>query len=317
MKALGFFFGCVLMLASCLEAKGPPPPPELLYKRGMQAFECKDWLKASRRFGAAVKVSDPKSHLHKEAAYYRGLALFELEEYEEANEAFSIYLQQSHNAENFMTAIEYKFSIAEAIREGMPIRLIGSRYLPRWGKGDYLAITIYDEIILAIPSHELAISSLYGKGEVLVRNCEFDEAINTYMLLQRRFPKHPLARKTHYAIISAYLAQTAAESYNADTLELARVALQRYKQQFPRDEHILQAEEDIRKMEELFAVRLCERGEFYERIGAFRAAALYYTVAAKQFPDTQTALNCFEKLVKFGLAKKVSRHNDIITVTGL
>lgn len=276
--------------------QAPPLPMEELFNRGCTAYGREDWQQAGRYFRQVAEGADVDETVRKNAAFYWGIAEYQQGELEAANAALSIYLKQRQSAEHFMETIEYKFSIAEQLRSGAKTRLFASSYMPKWGNGSYLALDIYDEITLAVPSHEYAVRSLYTKGGLLAELALYPEAIIAYQTLLRRFPKHELAPQACYCILGVYLQQAQSDRQNADILPLARLALEKFRLRFPRDERVASAEKLLAQIEELSADSLYQMGTFYERIEAPRSAVLYYAIAVRQFPQTPTAEHCRRRL---------------------
>lgn len=258
------------------------------YNAGIEAMKACDWRETARQFGI-VSINFPLSPYSREAAFYQGVAEYYLEEYEAADEAFAYYLQGKNTPSLFEETIEFKFAIAEKFRCGAKRRLFGTRMLPKFGSGDGQAIKIYDEIIAAVPCHELAARSLYAKGLLHRRRNEFSDAVECYQMIIRRFPKHELCPESFLMINAIYLDQCRIEFQNPDILAFAEINLNRFKQSFPREERIPEAEEKVLQIKEVYANGFLRTGYFYERVGKPEAAMLYYRYAALQFPETKVA----------------------------
>ncbi len=274
-------------------------PLEAHYNAGVKAMEAGNWREAARQFGITAN-SFPLSPYGQEAAFYQGVANFNLAEYDLANQAFSEYLASKNHPRLFEEAIEYKFAIAEKFRGGARRRLLGTKQLPKWASSDTYAIRIYEEIIATLPCHELAIQSLFSKGMLHLAKREYAASVESFQMITRRFPKHELAPESYLMINQVYLEQCRNEFQNPDILAFAEINMRRFAQNFPREERLEQAERDVLNIQEAYAQGIYDTGQFYERIGRRRAAVLYYRHAVLQFPETQIAECCNLRIMELG-----------------
>lgn len=258
------------------------------YNAGVDAMAACNWREAARQFGI-VAMNFPLSPYGQEAAFYYGVAEYYLAEYDTADEAFTLYLQGKNTPRMFEETIAYKFAIAEQFRNGARRRLFGTKQLPKLASGEGHAIKIYEEVIAAVPCHELAIQSLYAKGLLHWKRCEYSDAIECYQMITKRFPKHELCPESFLIINSIYLDQCRVEFQNPDILAFAEINVRRFKQCFPKEERIGEAEEGILAIKEVYARGFHLTGCFYERTGRPQAAALYYRHAVIQFPETYSS----------------------------
>ena len=112
------------------------------------------------------------------------------------------------------------------------------RYFPKFLSGDDLALTIYDEVVAALPNHELTIQALYSKADLLRRIHEFRLSVETYLTIIRRFPKDQIVPACYVAISNTYIEQSRFEFQNPDILALAELNAKKFAEEFPRDENI-------------------------------------------------------------------------------
>lgn len=265
------------------------------YALGMQAMETLDWNEACRQF-RIITVNFPTSAYGQEGFYYLGMCYFHLDEYDFANEAFSSYLKCVNNPRFFQESVQYKFQIAEKFKAGAKRRILGTKKLPKWASGASLALKIYDEVIAAVPSNELAARALISKGCQQWEMKDYKDAIEAFQMVIRRFPKSELAPECYLLITKVFLDQSQYEFQNPDLLAFAQINLRKFKQDFPREERLAEAEDDVLSIKEVYAQGLYETGQFYERTNKPRASIIYYYNAIRQFPDTHIAELCRQRL---------------------
>jgi outer membrane protein assembly factor BamD (BamD/ComL family) len=258
------------------------------YSRACQAMNEEKWGDAASHFNIIAKNFSQAPFYHA-SKYYLGVCYFFAGEYDFANTALSDYLQSQSNPLFFEDAIAYKLQVANCFRHGAKRRFFGTKKLPRWASGRSLAVDIYNEVITALPCHEYAAQALYGKAHLLWEDQEFRECVDTFQTLIRRFPKHVLAPVCYGLINRAYLDQARCEFQNPDILVLAQINLRKFEKDFPKDERVAEAANDVQLIKEQYAQGLFETGQFYERIDRPEASVLYYQSAIEQFPDTSYA----------------------------
>lgn len=161
--------------------------------------------------------------------------------------------------------------------------------MPKWVPARDEAIAIYDEVITALPHHDLAAQALFGKAQLLLKDEEYKSSIETYQTLIRRFPKHPLAVESYIGVGQVYLMQSQEQYPDQDYLDLAEINYRKFRQDFPGEEKINVAQGMLIEMKEIYASHLYEIGRFYERTGKPKASYIYYTRIIAKYPDTKVS----------------------------
>lgn len=270
-------------------------PAQEHFNLGKKALDEHNWDEAVRQY-RMVTSSYPTSPYAAESYFNLGLSYFNLGELDFANDAFSRYLQAKNNPRLFQEAVEYKCMIADKFASGARRRFWGTKKLPKWASGSALALKIYDEVIAALPSHEIAARALYAKGSLNWQLKHYRESIDAYQMVIKRFPKNELAPESYVAISKVFLEQSRYEFQNPDVLAFAQINLRRFKQDFPREERVSEVEADLLAIKEIYANGLYETGQFYERTHKPKAAIIYYHNAIQQFPETRVAEQCRQRL---------------------
>lgn len=275
------------------------------YNLGCKYYDKESWSKASHEFEKVVFYF-PDAEPAAEASFYLAVSYYEMGEFDFANESFSNYLKTSQHPTFFEEAVTYKFLIAEHFKTGKKQHPFRMRYLPKWISGQDSALTIYDEVVAALPNHELSVKALYSKAELLKKMREFRDSVEAYQLLIRRFPRHEIVPACYLGIANAYVRQSRIEFQNPDIIALAELNVRKFKEDFPRDEKVVIAEESVCNIKELFAKGLCDLGLFYERKKLPDAAAIYFQSSIDEFPETRVAQFCRCKLNSLGYLQEDS-----------
>lgn len=266
--------------------------PQEHFVLGAQAMEDKDWHEAARQFNILI-TNFPDSPFEQDAYFFHGVAEFEVMELDAANHSFTEYLKGKNNPRYFQEAVEYKFAIAEQFRCGAKRRPFGTKQLPKWLSGIEMAIEIYDDVIAALPSQEIAAQALYSKGCLLWTTNEWRPAIEAFQSMIRRFPKYELTPDAYLNITKIYLDQSICEFQNPDILAFAELNTRKFREEFPREERVEESEQTVLMIKEVYAKGLYDTGRFYERTCHLRAAIIYYESSINKFPETTVA--CYSR----------------------
>lgn len=254
----------------------------------LEAVQNEEWQEVIRQANIIIK-NFPDTPFHQESFYFLGFSYFSMGDFDIANQHLSVYLRKQTALQHFKNAIELKFQIAEKFRDGFKKHIGGIELLPKWIPAKDEAIKIYDEVISALPNDDLAAKALFGKGVLLLEDDEYIASVETYQTLIRRFPKHPLSPDAYVEIARVYLIQSQEKYPDADYLDLASINLRKFRQDFPMDPRVEEAEKIHGKMQEVFAESFYEIAQFYERAKKPHASILYYSKIIKSFPNTKSA----------------------------
>lgn len=274
----------------------PTMEGEKHFQAGMEAFEKQSYSEAIRHF-RIVQTHFGREAYGSDAIYYEAVSHYNANELDLANDSFSEYLKDFMAPKYFQQAIEYKFSIAERLKEGERKRLLGTKIIPKWFNGKTLAVEVYDEVIAALPSHENAARALYSKGMLLREMKEFRESVETFQTLIKRFPRHELTPESYLAITKVYLEQSQYEYQNPDLITFGEINLRKFTQDFPRESRISEMKKDVDQIKEIYAQGLYDTGQYYERVDKWNASIFCYKNAIEKFPDSEVAKKCEERVV--------------------
>lgn len=269
------------------------PPLAVLEKEACMRMQKKEWESATGYLQRLIRYY-PNTEQAIVGHYQLGLCYYYLRDFDLANKAFTRYLERDPTGERFEEVVYYKFAIAEAFRLGECVHLFGARLLPRWLSAEKEAVLIYDEIIAVMPGQELAVKSLWGKGTILLRTCQYKEGREALLTLISAFPRHPLAIESFLEIACSYLRECTNEPCNRDLLSLAAINIKKFQQAFPGEPRIATAQKMFCQMQECFAASIFEMAEFYERTCHPEAAVIYYKSILRDFPTTSYG-RCAEK----------------------
>jgi outer membrane protein assembly factor BamD (BamD/ComL family) len=292
------------------------------YSIAMDAYQKQNWDEVIHQSLIVVK-NFSSTPFAQESLFYLGVGYFHTGELEYSNKFLTSYLKKQATPKFFEEAIQYKFKIAEKYHRGAKKHILGWETMPKWVPARDEAIRIYDEVVTALPHHELAAHALFGKAKLLIKEDEYKSSIETYQILIRRFQKHPLAAESYIGIGEVYLIQSQAQYPDQDYLDLAEINLRKFRHDFPGEERLAVAEKMWLDMKEVYASDLYDTGRFYERTKKPQAAYIYYTRVLTKYPETKVCDLVNKRLSKLKYqpvnsseiqeTKESSTHESIIT----
>jgi outer membrane protein assembly factor BamD (BamD/ComL family) len=265
------------------------------YSMALSAYEKQQWEDLVLQSNIVIK-NFPDSPFSPEAQFYLAVGFYHLGELELANKQISLYLKKYSSPKFFEEAITYKYKIAEKFQFGAKKHLLGLESMPKWMPASEEALQIYDEVITAMPHHELAVQSMFGKATILLADDDFSSSVETFHALIRKFGKHPLACESYIGIAKVYLSQCKKEFPDPDFLDLAELNFKKFKADFPNEPRVAVAEGMLKKMKEIYADDLYQTAQFFERTNKPRAASIYYNKILAKYPKTQVAHNSGARL---------------------
>lgn len=267
------------------------------YGEALKAFHDKNWEELIRQ-SVIISTSFPSTPFAHEAQFFLGKGCFELRDLDLASRHLTKYLKKQEISNHFEETIALKLAIAEAFRSGARKHVMGLKALPKWAPTSEDALKIYDEVVSAVPGHELAAKAFLGKALLLMHKREFSEAVENFQILIRRFPRSELAAEAFMHIQKCYLQQAQEEFPNPDLLDLAKLNINKFTAEFPAHEKVPLAEDSLKEMKEFFAHQMLEEGHFFERTKKPHAALIYYLRILRDFPMTDVAKSLESKIAE-------------------
>jgi len=263
-----------------------------------QSFEKAHWIEVIK-FSKIIIQKFPNTSFTKEALFYLGVAYFNLKDYDISNKYFTRYLKDDFNPKYFEEVMHYKYSIAHFFKNGAKKRMFEWKKGPKLATATEDALLIFDEIIASMPSHEIAIRSIFAKAELLFDQNDFKEAISTFETLIERYEKHELAIESFLQIQKVYLKQTTYRKQDPNVLEFAKLNIEKFNQTYPLEEENKKILEDmLLEMKERYATGFLDIATFYEKSKKKDAAVLYYSKIVQSFPETECSKIAKDRLDK-------------------
>jgi outer membrane protein assembly factor BamD (BamD/ComL family) len=267
------------------------------YDLGYQLFLKKEWGGALPHFFSIIHHFED-SDFYADALYCAAVCRYFQGELDLANKYFSDYLSAAGNLRHYEKALEFKFHIAEYYASGRKKHFLARKFLPTTLGTLDETIRIYDEVIAALSNKELAVRALYGKASILHRQKKYDESVEVLKTLTHRYEVHELSEQAFLKISEIYLERAYREAQNPDLIALAELNVRSFHDHFPSSPKIKEVEDNLSRMQELFAESLFKTAEFYVRKAKPMAAQIYLKELVARYPNTESAQRGRDKIQK-------------------
>lgn len=259
------------------------------------SYEKKDWKGVIETAKNSLK-GKRESPFIGDMYFMTAVAYYNQGDFTLAEQYFSNFLEKSSSPKYFEDSIIYKFKIAEAYENGAGKHLMGYEFLPKWASAEDEAMTLYDEVIATLPHHEVAAKALANKSRMKWRQGKYKDAVDHYQTLITRFPKNVLTPEAYTNVAKIYLQQSKEEFAGVDLIEHAFINLKKFKADFPGDEKVLEAENLMVQMQDLYAKDLWESATYFEKKQKTQSARLYYEAIVQRYPSSQYVNDAKDKL---------------------
>lgn len=271
-------------------------------------FKAKGNIAGQQKVYKKILINHPRSSIAKEAAYNRGVYLFNKGKWEAAFHAFSILKKYHPDFSELTSVIELQFQCAENLMHKGYKKTFGfsnpSSYNPK-------SIPLFLNYAKLYPYNEIAPLALLYSAKVSQSDNEFETAILSLKALISNYPDSPYTAEAYFLIAHIYSEFIKGPEYD---LETTREAI-RYCEDFIA---LYPTHEDIGKIEALYErmlnalatnrVLLADYYYFNKRDNV--AAIIFYNEAITIAPNSQAAIEAKERLdaIEMGIRPTTGRN---------
>lgn len=264
------------------------------FKYAMDFYDGKDYKRAVQEFDKLIRYYPSSTHTPN-AQYYTGRAYEDMAEYYHSYLAYQKVIEAYPYAKNRDEIIKRQFDIGVRFFNGEKAKVMGVALLPAMDK----AIEIFEQVVKNSPYGEYADKAQYKMGEAYKNSNRFAEATMAFQGLVDEYPKSELVNEANYQIAQcAYLASLN-YAYDQGTTDKAIEKFEEFATYANWDAELSkEAEENLKRLREKRAKGLFETAHFYEKIGRFESAAVYYKDVADKYPDSSLAKEAVTRIME-------------------
>jgi outer membrane protein assembly factor BamD len=239
---------------------------------------------AAGAYRALVKTW-PLSPNSPEAQYRFSVILFKLYDFEIAFKEFQKCLEKYPETTHFDDILKHQYEIACLFLAGERQKVWKIPTLPSMEK----TVEMFEQVIKNGPYSKVAAMAQLKIGFAREKQKLWDDAVKAYQDVIRRYPKSDLADDAQFQIGYAYMSAAKEADYDQTATNRAIIGFQDYITKYPSSEKIVQAKENIARLQGEQARGLMNIAEFYDRDGKIAAALVYYNSVLQKYPNTDLA----------------------------
>jgi outer membrane protein assembly factor BamD len=265
------------------------PKEQLLY--AMDFFEAKDYKKAIAEFRKIVNYYK-RSEAASEAQYYIGRC------YEEMNypyQAFEFYQKVIDDYPFTLRTEEIvnrQFAIGNRLYEGEKTRFFGLSFkaIPEQ------IIDVYKKVVANAPYSQDAPVAQFRIGELYKKISFYQEARDAFQKILDNYPDSPIATEAKFQLALTASIASSGSGYDQSLAKQAQEEFEEFKLAHPDSELVKKAEKERKEITEKMSEHYLQTARFYERVGRYQSAAIYYNKILDEFADSLPAQKALERL---------------------
>ena len=265
------------------------PKEQLLY--AMDFFEAKDYKKAIAEFRKIIKYYK-RSEAASEAQYYIGRCYEEMDYPYQAFESYQKVIDDYPFTQRTEEIVNRQFEIGNRLYEGEKTKFFGMRFkaIPEQ------IIDVYKKVVVNAPYSQNAAIAQFRIGELYKKIAFYQEARDAFQKILDDYPDSSVALEAKFQLALTAAVASGGSSYDQSLAKQAQKEFDEFKRAHPDSELVQKAEKEKKEIIERRADHYMQNARFYERIGKYQSAAVYYNKILDEFPDVSCAPTALERL---------------------
>ncbi len=263
-------------------------------------YQHKNWNKIISNSTLMLKQY-PESIFSKDVLFFTAVAYFHFDDPSVSNDYLTKFLEKDGNSRYFEEALKYKYFIAEKFENGYYGHLWGVQALPRLESMWQEAYLLYDEVIMTLPRSDVAAKALFRKSCMYLKDDKFDESIEGYSSLIRRFSNNPLAQESYVQIMKAYKQQIKVQYLDPKCYEFALLNKKRFELAYPSSPLKIEMEEAALDIIDLYAEDIYKSALYFDKKQKIESAIMYLQSLVAKYPSSRYASLAVQKIAAYNL----------------
>jgi outer membrane protein assembly factor BamD len=264
------------------------PKEQLLY--AMDFFEAKEYKKALTEFRKIIRHYR-RSEAASEAQYYIGRCYEEMEYPYQAFEAYQKVIDDYPFTQRTEEIVARQFDIGNRLYEGEKTKFFGLKFkaLPEQ------VIEVYKKVVANAPYSKDAPIAQFRVGELYKKISFYQEARDAFQRIVDDYPDSSIAQEARFQLALTASVASGGSGYDQSLAKQAQEEFDEFKRAYPDSELVKKAEQERKEITEKRAAHYMENARFYERVGKYESAIIYYDKILDEFPYTLSASPALER----------------------
>lgn len=265
------------------------PKEQLLYS--MDFFYAKNYKKALNEFRKIIKFYK-RSEAASEAQYYIGRCYEELNNPYQAYESYQKVIDDYPFTQRTDEIVKRQFDIAEKLYGGKKTKFAGISFTAMPEQ----IIEIYKKVVSNAPYSEYAPIAQYRIGELYKRIAFYREARDAFQKILDDYPDSSVATDAKFQVAMCASIASGGSDYDQSLAEQAMEEFEDFARQNPDSELVKKALKEKKQIIETRANHYFKTAIFYERVGKYNSAAIYYKKILDEFPGASAVPDASKRL---------------------
>ena len=157
-------------------------------------------------------------------------------------------------------------------------------------------IDVYKKVVANAPYSQNASIAQFRIGELYKKISFYQEARDAFQKTLDDYPDSPVAMEAKFQLALTASVASSGSGYDQSLAKQAQQEFDEFKRAYPDSELVQKAEKEKKEIIEKRAEHYLQNAAFYERIGKYQSAAIYYNKILNEFPDVSSAPKALERL---------------------
>jgi outer membrane assembly lipoprotein YfiO len=264
------------------------PKEQLLY--AMDFFEAKDYKKALGEFRKIIKYYK-RSEAASEAQYYIGRCYEEMDYPYQAFESYQKVIDDYPFTQRTEEMVDRQFEIGNKLYEGEKTKFFGLRFkaLPEQ------IIDVYKKVVSNEPYSKNAPVAQFRIGELYKKIAFYQDARDAFQKIVDDYPDSPIAMEAKFQLALTASVASSGSAYDQSLAIQAQKEFDEFKRAHPDSELVERVEKEKKEIIERRSEHYFQNAKFYERIGKYQSAAIYYNKILDEFPESSYSTQALER----------------------
>lgn len=265
------------------------PKEQLLY--AMDFYEAEDYKKALAEFKKIIKYYK-RSEAASEAQYYIGRCYENLDNPYAAFEAYQRVIDNYPFTHRVDDIIKRQFDIGEKLYKGEKTKFLG---VPLKAMPEQI-IDVYKKVVSNAPYSKHAPLAQFRIGELYKKLEFYEEAREAFQKIVEDYPNSDVAGEAKFQVALCASCASGKSGYDQQLTAQAIEGFEEFAREHPDSELVKKAREEKRQLIDKRANSYFKIARFYERIGRYNSAYIYYNKILEEFQDSSVAPTALERL---------------------
>ena len=255
--------------------------PKEQFEWGMSFYNAKDYQRAATEFDKLTKQYEYSEYASR-AQYYAGLCYENMNKFYIAFQNYQKAIDNFPHIENMDEIVAREFNIANMFAAKESPKVLGTDILTSLDR----AIEIYKKVVDNAPYGRLADEAQFNMAMAMKKAERYDEAIQAFQKILDDYSTSTFVDKSKFEVADCAYKASLKPAYDSEPTARAIKAFEDFTHE-NRDRALSrEADKTIQRLRDKAAEKSLLTARFYEKLGRYQAAVIYYKDVITSYPDS-------------------------------